>query len=422
VSCLLVFSSCVGPDLLGAAVAAAAPPPALRLAGRAPDVAVGPDGAVHLAFVAPVSGEEGGEPRVHYARWTGELAGPFPVSPPGEEIHAHGEMTPTVEVLPGGGVRVSYVVARPGRWNSELTTQRSGDGGVSWTPPARVHSDAELRSHSFFDTAVGTGGRAFFAWLDSRGGQQGLYAAVLDTGPPAGVSGGVSGDVSGGVSGDVSGDVTVDAVTCQCCRTAVLAARDGRVWLAYRDLEEEDLRDIAVAVSEDGGRSYRRRGLVHRDGWRLDGCPDSGPRLAEDRQRRVWATWFSGRGPGIYAAPIGAAGEPVLVAPGAPGEAHVSRPEIGLLPDGRLLVLYETAAPGTGPEVHARIGDPDTGRWGPAFTFAEAATSPRFASGAGIAVVAVERRRDPAGFEVLPWSPPESPEAVGALGSVPRRP
>src|SRR6185503_6886022 len=45
----------------------------------------------------------------------------------------------------------------------------------------------------------------------------------------------------------------------------------------YRD---RDPRDMAVAVSEDGARSWERRGVAGAFGWKVEGCPHVGGGLA----------------------------------------------------------------------------------------------------------------------------------------------
>ena len=42
------------------------------------------------------------------------------------------------------------------------------------------------------------------------------------------------------------------------------------------------MRDIAVATSTDGGRTFSQPGRVNEDKWQLSGCPDDGPAMAID--------------------------------------------------------------------------------------------------------------------------------------------
>lgn len=87
-------------------------------------------------------------------------------------------------------------------------------------------------------------------------------------------------------------NVRVATHTCSCCRTAVTTAGDGAVYVAFRGDFERDVRDMAVATSRDGGKTFGAPVRVARDGWSIHGCPESGPSLYTDG-RRVWMTWFT---------------------------------------------------------------------------------------------------------------------------------
>src|SRR5690606_10406730 len=59
-------------------------------------------------------------------------------------------------------------------------------------------------------------------------------------------------------------------------------------------VRDGNVRDIAVAVSEDGGRSWGEPIRAHEDGWRIDGCPHAGPSLAWDVDGRLHVAWYTG--------------------------------------------------------------------------------------------------------------------------------
>jgi hypothetical protein len=60
-------------------------------------------------------------------------------------------------------------------------------------------------------------------------------------------------------------------------------------------------RDILIARSEDGGRSFVSA-TVSQDGWELNGCPVVGPSLSLDAKGALTVVWFLGDGarPGLY--------------------------------------------------------------------------------------------------------------------------
>ena len=78
---------------------------------------------------------------------------------------------------------------------------------------------------------------------------------------------------------------------CFCCKTGVATAPDGTVYVAWRHIYPPNLRDMAVARSTDGGRTFGAPVRVSEDGWALDGCPDDGPSIAVDARGVVHIAW-----------------------------------------------------------------------------------------------------------------------------------
>lgn len=325
---LLGSVACTAPEPVEPPAESALEAIELELPGRDPKLRWDSEGRLHLVYV-----EDGEPPRVRYARVAPgaeplESVEPVTVSPAQLQVNAHGEVPPTLEVLPDGTLVVAYTVALPGKFQGEIRLQRSTDGGRTWSEPRLLHDDGGGNgSHSFLTSTLNDRGEVVFAWLDNRTGAQGLHTAV-------------SGD-----GASVSPNRTVDAVTCQCCATELLRAGDGQIHLAYRDMSEGSVRDVFATASADHGESFRSSVLVSDDGWTLDACPHSGPRLTEDSQGRLWTVWFTGAEPGIYAAVSTDGGRTfsprqTLAAMGGTVR-HVAHPEVGRLPDGRLVATWE---------------------------------------------------------------------------------
>ena len=310
--------------------------PRASFPGRDPRLLWDAEGRLNVVYV------EG--PAVVYRRLGKDPLGPVRVSPPGVETAAGRETPPTLDRLPDGTLIAGYPVTLPGKWKSELRVQRSTDGGRSWSKPRLLNAPGD-GAHSFLSSAASTSGAVAFAWLDNGGGHMGVRIASTRDG------------------GTFTPAATVDAWTCQCCGTAMAAGRDGRLWMAYRDLEADDLRDFRVLRSTSNPPAFQEGTKLSADGWHLKGCPETGARLAEALDGTLWAAWFTGGGePGIYVTSSKDGGAhfaprtPITPA-GQPGR----HPEIGVLADGRLAVLYETVG-GEHPEIQARIRDPQ-GTW-----------------------------------------------------------
>ena len=92
---------------------------------------------------------------------------------------------------------------------------------------------------------------------------------------------------------------------CYCCKTALAAGADGTLYAAWRHVYAGNLRDMALTVSRDGGRTFSEPVRVSEDRWAINGCPDDGPAMAVDKTgvaHLVWPTVIDGPQPegGIF--------------------------------------------------------------------------------------------------------------------------
>jgi len=330
--------------------------------GRDPSLQREADDTLHVVYVD----EQPEGPAVFYRRLGPRAFGPVRVSPAGMSVSAHGEAPPTLQILPGGGLTVAYAAALPGKWKNEIRLQRSTDGGAHWGAAERLHSE-RIGAHSYLSAAVTAAGEPVFAWLDDSTGHMGLHAK-LGASPP----------------------MTLDTESCQCCGTALLAGRKGKVWLAYRD-SDDDIRDFRV-LRTDGAGGFDHGRTLSDDQWKIQGCPHTGARLTQTPDGALWAAWFTaGVGqPGVYAAVSTDDGETfsarTLVTAARPGQA-VRHPELGALPDGSVVVLYESEGDGQRALV-ARTRDARTGVWQEPQRVASGGLYPRWALGGNRAALA----------------------------------
>lgn len=264
-----------------------AEPPLLTLTeagGSRPSAAVAADAAVLVAWV-----DAGGDVRL--ARVVeGGVEEVVRVNDIAGDAAAHEQAPAQVAVGPDGGVFVVWQNNRevPGRRfpASDLRFARSADGGRSFEPAVTVNDDAggPPASHTFHDMVVGANGTIHVSWIDGRASAAGDSV----TGPEIRVAS------SRDDGRSFSASVVVAQQSCPCCRTSLAVAPDGRLAVAWRSVRDGNVRDIAVAVSEDGGRSWGEPIRAHEDGWRIDGCPHAGPSLAWDVDGRLHVAWYTG--------------------------------------------------------------------------------------------------------------------------------
>ncbi|HCB00855.1 MAG TPA: hypothetical protein DEP19_00590 [Anaerolineae bacterium] len=90
---------------------------------------------------------------------------------------------------------------------------------------------------------------------------------------------------------------TIEGGACECCQPSLIAMGE-QVWMAYRGLElhtdGNNIRDILVAISNDGGKTYQSTTRVSDAHWYLNACPIAGPSFASFEDT-LYITWMDGR-------------------------------------------------------------------------------------------------------------------------------
>jgi hypothetical protein len=364
---------------------------------RYPTAATDPaSGVTYVAWTRPDG--LGGD--VYLARVGAAVEGaPVRVNDRPGEAEGHAQAPAQVAVGADGAVYVVWVTTTdvPGRRfpASDLRLARSTDGGRTFAPAATVNDDAGfLTGHHFHDVLVGADGAVYVSWLDGREKDRARQAA--GTGAEGDGGHGAHGGSHGGHSGPgtevrvarsadggrtFGPSVVVAEGTCECCRTRLALGPDGALYVAWRHQFERGgagapVRDVAVARSDDGGRTFGPATRVHADGWRLDGCPHAGPALAVDDAGRLHVAWYTGapERAGLYHAVSADRGAsfaapqpivrdvpvaPVALAPGAgcvwlaweDGPADATH--AACLTPGRPLPAAQATSPGAAPVVTA---------------------------------------------------------------------
>jgi hypothetical protein len=160
------------------------------------------------------------------------------------------------------------------KWSAgNLATARSRDGGRTWTLGPSPNDDTGTGEHAFIDAAAAADGALYLVWLDARAGQQGLHFAL---------------STDRGVTWRPN--VTIDGESCECCWNTITVGWDDTPLVLYRDVP----RDMALARSDDRGRTWRRTGTVGAFGWEIQGCPDVGGGLTRGAAGELFAAVWTG--------------------------------------------------------------------------------------------------------------------------------
>lgn len=197
-------------------------------------------------------------------------------------VQSNAEGAPQISFGNDSTLHIVYVVTKElGKRfpASALRTVSSFDGGVTWSLPVTVTDDTTVfGSHNFHSLHVGSDGTVFVSWLDGRDGMASTYMASSRDG--------------GRTWSSNSRISTLES--CPCCKTAVAGGREGEVFVAWRAVLGDNIRDIVIARSGDFGMTWSEPVRVHEDNWQYGGCPHAGPSIRLDPQGNLHVLWWTG--------------------------------------------------------------------------------------------------------------------------------
>jgi hypothetical protein len=271
------------------------------LAGRDPQVVARASGLLAV-LVAEARGDgpgpEGGlDLALYRSRTEGDLWEPRTVVnlEPGTVV-AHGEGSP--RLLLGPRMTLCAVWAGGAGEEASLRARCSEDFGATFGPELRPGVPARV---SFFTAALSGEGTLAIAYLaphpEARPGTSQL---------------GVISSTDRKVFG---APTTVALDVCPCCRPALIHG-EGLWHLAYRGVDDREVRDVLYTRAPAPSGPWAPPSPVADDGWKVEGCPHSGPALTL-ASGRLHAAWFTGAG----------ARARLVTASTAPGARGFGRPE-----------------------------------------------------------------------------------------------
>lgn len=223
---------------------------------------------------------------------------PVQLSGTGSRASLSGEQPPRIAVTPGGGAAAVTIA-----WTSKqsdgthIVAARSVDGGRTFTAPAVVAGGSDAVGNRGWESIASTGQSVAVIWLDHRdtaasGGhamhQHGTSTATNTTDATARAQ---LSKLWFARIGEPASMHPVAAGVCYCCKTSLVAGSGNTIYAAWRHVYAGSRRDIAFAMSRDGGRTFTDPVRVSEDDWQLDGCPENGPSLALGAQGNIHILW-----------------------------------------------------------------------------------------------------------------------------------
>jgi hypothetical protein len=297
------------------------------------------------------------------------------------DARVNGEQPPRVALQASA---ITVVWTTRGGSGTKLVQATSTDGGRSFAKTLPVPGADAAGNRGWENVAVARGpqpaGRTYAVWLDHRelAQQDGQVASGHHDHSSAAASGKPDGVAMAQKSklylASLDGAVAPRAITggvCYCCKTAIAAAADGSIYMAWRHVYPGNIRDIAFTVSRDSGRSFAPPVRVSEDQWVLEGCPDDGPALAigaKGEIQIVWPTLVRENDADTIALFYAASTDGRVFTPRQriPTEGMPHHPQIAIASGGRVTLAWDESSSGTRRAAIARVSRDATGA--PRFT------------------------------------------------------
>lgn len=264
-----------------------------------PAIAAGPDGSVYVAWVNHGANSQGDVMIARFAS-DGQMQGAAVRvnSQPGIATAWRGD-PPMVAIAPDQSVLVGWTarVESESGQATDIYLSSSRDHGQTFGAPVKVNDDPKPAVHGMHSLAVARDGRVYVAWLDERNvsplPMKDMKMGAKSTGHHMESNREVfiAASTDGGRSFSRNQRVATDA--CPCCKTALATTSDGRVYLSWRQVLPGDFRHIAVASSSDHTQTFTTPVIVSDDQWVLSGCPVSGAALFAGNDGSVQVLWYS---------------------------------------------------------------------------------------------------------------------------------
>lgn len=204
-------------------------------------------------------------------------------------VELHGENAPKIifkannEIIAVWGINNA---SEKKKYGGLVKYSQSFDNGKTWSKAINLVKSIASIDQRYFDIDLLPNGEAAIIWLDSRTntdkeGSTLYYAATV------------------GKSG-FQNEKPIAETTCQCCRTDLFISKKGKINAAFRDIINDEIRDMVLTYSNDNGKTFSHPKRISPDNWKINGCPHTGPTMTENENGLHFAWYTSGGGSGVF--------------------------------------------------------------------------------------------------------------------------
>lgn len=227
------------------------------------------------------------------------------------------------------------IIAVFGRSNPNPNNKYSGlvfytqsfDDGKSWSSARPLVTDTTSYDQRYFDLTLLPDGEAAIIWLDSRL-KNGKDGSTLFFAKTKGRNG-------------FTEEKPLAQTICPCCRTKLFTDAEGNIHAAFRDIINDSIRDMVHFVSKDGGNTFSEPERISADNWKINGCPHTGPTMAQNRNGLHFAWYTMGGGEGVFYCNSKDNGATFTNRESISANGSARHPQITALANGNLVLVWD---------------------------------------------------------------------------------
>ncbi len=173
-------------------------------------------------------------------------------------------------------VTSTYAMQGGGR-DGDILAFKSTDYGKTWSTRVKVNDVEGAAREGLHAMAIAPDGTIACTWLDLRSKGTKIFASISK-------DGGSSWSENRLVYASPSGSV------CECCHPSVAYDQNGKLFIMFRN-SLDGARDMYLAGSTDGGRTFASGSKLGLGTWMLNACPMDGGNFVLDGLGQVKAFW-----------------------------------------------------------------------------------------------------------------------------------
>ncbi|RAI98432.1 hypothetical protein LX64_04794 [Chitinophaga skermanii] len=299
--------------------------------GSCPYITQTPTGKTVVSWVEQTGSATLGT--LHYRVLTGDTEQTVNI-PTADSILPHAENMPKIIFQPNG-----HMIAMFGRESNDPRNKYAGkvfytqsfDNGKTWEAAQPLVTDTASYDQRYFDMALLPNGEVAAVWLDNRKHTthegSSLYFATTQ-----------------GKQG-FQGEHAIGETICQCCRTKLLVDAQGAIHVAFRDIVQDTIRDMAHILSTDNGQTFSPPVRISTDNWVVRGCPHTGPTMVQNAKGLHFAWFTMGGGEGVFFCSSFTNGNTYTQKENISNVEGAKHPQLGVLSDNKMLLVWDEMVP-----------------------------------------------------------------------------